>query len=90
MRCTRSQKFARGCDALYALFLFQICQHEEEENRLKQELSLKVSEYDSLYTEHDEEVTALQQQNERMMYQLEDKEECFQHLRFAHEKQVKE
>ena len=72
-----------------AIFSSQLCQHEEEEKHLEEQLSMKASEYDSLYIEHDEEVRALQQQKEQVMYQLEDMEERFQHLLSAHEKQVK-
>ena len=81
---------ALGDTALPAIFLFQLCQHEGEERDLEKQLNMKVSEYDSLYVEHDEEVTALQQQKEQVMYQLEDMEERFQHLLSAHEKQVKQ
>ena len=72
-----------------AIFSSQLCQHEEEEKHLEEQLSMKASEYDNLYIEHDEEVRALQQQKEQVMYQLEDMEERFQHLLSAHEKQVK-
>ena len=70
------------------IFLSQLHQHEGEEKNLEKELSMKTSEYDSLYIEHDEEVRALEQQKEQVMYQLEDMEERFQHLLSAHEKQV--
>ena len=88
--CTPLACIGRCCNALtVAIFSSQLCQHEEEEKHLEEQLSTKASEYDSLYNEHDEEVRGLQQQKEQVMYQLEDMEERFQHLLSAHEKQVK-
>ena len=78
------------CTSMPAIILSHLCQHEGEEKHLEEQLSMKVSEYDSLYVEHDEEVRALQQQKEQVISQLEDTEERFQHLLSAHEKQVKQ